>query len=53
MEVSVRMLSALQPRLNRDPEVAGFEEWMGAALDSLPKKMRHECMMDITVNINR
>ena len=47
LDLSKKLLAAVQPRLTRDPVVTGFGEYTEAVLDNLPTNMRGECIEDI------
>ena len=53
LEISLKMLQSLEPRLHRDPEVTGFGNYLEAVLEDLPRDLRAHAMEDLTQTLQR
>ena len=53
LEISLKMLQSLEPRLHRDPEVTGFSNYMEAVLEDLPRDLRANAIEDLTRTLQR
>ena len=48
VDISLKMLQSLEPRLQHDPQVTGFGNYMESVLEDLPRDLRSSCIEDMT-----